>query len=264
MTKTPALRVLRATDEEGNPFRLGSREYDWHSHPHGQLFCVENGLVYVRTPGGHWLLPPGRAGWIPPGMPHRIEIRGALRGWVAKAPPQACASLPVDPRVLGISDLMRELIRRISSWPMDHTANPAEERLLAVLLDEIRLAPVEPLHLPLPQDARLSKVAKRILEHPGESVALAGLAAEAGLSERNARRLFLAETGMKFIHWRQQARLCHAMARLAEGAAVAAISDELGYASPSNFIALFRRAFGVTPARFAAQERPAAQPEGQD
>ena len=62
----PALIALRGGDDPDSPYRLGSREYDWHSHVRGQLFCVESGLVHVRTSHGSWLLPP-RAGWIPPG-----------------------------------------------------------------------------------------------------------------------------------------------------------------------------------------------------
>lgn len=63
----PALIALRGGDDPDSPYRLGSREYDWHSHVRGQLFCVESGLVHVRTSHGSWLLPPQRAGWIPPG-----------------------------------------------------------------------------------------------------------------------------------------------------------------------------------------------------
>lgn len=63
----PALIALRGGDDPDSPYRLGSREYDWHSHVRGQLFCVESGLVHVRTSHGSWLLLPQRAGWIPPG-----------------------------------------------------------------------------------------------------------------------------------------------------------------------------------------------------
>ncbi|UPJ39994.1 helix-turn-helix domain-containing protein [Bradyrhizobium sp. 40] len=39
-----------------------------------------------------------------------------------------------------------------------------------------------------------------------------------------------------------------ALERLAEGNAVTTVALDLGYSSVSGFIALFRRAFGVTPA----------------
>ena len=37
--------------------------------------------------------------------------------------------------------------------------------------------------------------------------------------------------------------------------AVATVADALGYASPSGFIAMFRRAFGASPGRYFAQRQ---------
>ncbi|MBW7568141.1 helix-turn-helix domain-containing protein [Chromobacterium subtsugae] len=42
------------------------------------------------------------------------------------------------------------------------------------------------------------------------------------------------------------------MEQLASGKTVAQVSDALGYASPSNFIAMFRRALGAPPAQYLA------------
>jgi len=65
-----------------------------------------------------------------------------------------------------------------------------------------------------------------------------------------------AETGVSFTRWRQQAILIHALERLANGEAVNPIADPLGYASPSNFIAMFKRAFGLSPARYFQTHLP--------
>ena len=51
----------------------------------------------------------------------------------------------------------------------------------------------------------------------------------------------------------QLSGLVHALEALARGASVAGVSDALGYATPSNFIAMFRRAFGESPARYFAK-----------
>lgn len=79
------------------------------------------------------------------------------------------------------------------------------------------------------------------------------LAAWADLSARTLSRLYLAETGCSFAQWLQQARLTHALERLAEGDAVAQVADALGYATPSNFIAMFRSCFGDSPAHYFTQ-----------
>ena len=57
---------------------------------------------------------------------------------------------------------------------------------------------------------------------------------------------------MSFIRYRQQVRLQAAIARLAKGQAVTAVAYEMGFGSPSNFIAMFRKATGLTPTRYFA------------
>jgi AraC-like DNA-binding protein len=55
---------------------------------------------------------------------------------------------------------------------------------------------------------------------------------------------------MNFNQWRQQLRLVHALRLLAAGAKVTAVALDVGYDSPSAFIAAFRRVLGETPARY--------------
>ncbi|MFP3561286.1 AraC family transcriptional regulator, partial [Paraburkholderia sp. SIMBA_049] len=84
-------------------------------------------------------------------------------------------------------------------------------RMSIVLLDEMRRAPHEPLHLPMPRDRRLLRIANAILGQPHDSRTLDAWAEWAGLSARTLSRLFVAETGTSFAQWRQQARLTHAL-----------------------------------------------------
>ena len=55
---------------------------------------------------------------------------------------------------------------------------------------------------------------------------------------------------MTFAKWRERLRLLHALRLLAAGEAVTNVALDLGYGSPSAFIAMFRRAFGTTPSRY--------------
>lgn len=244
--------ALLGGDGEHFAYQLGSRELDWHHHVRGQLFCVESGLVHVRSSHGSYLLPPHRAGWMPPGEPHRASLSGAASGWTVIVAPGAALHLPGKPCVIGISELMQALVRRASAWAAESELTPEQYRVIDVLLDEIRRAPQEPLHLPMPSDPRVSRIARRIYEHPDERRTLEQWAEWGALSARSLRRLIQAETGLSFGQWRQQAGLVHALEMLARGVAVAEVADALGYASPSNFIAMFRRAFGDSPARYFA------------
>lgn len=239
---------LRA--EEFERLKIGTREYDWHTHLRGQLFCIESGLVHARTKHGSWLLPPQRAGWIPPGELHQADILGVMSGWSILISPEACRGLPDKPCVIGVSDLMRALVRRAVTWSTQDALSPAQRRVMNVLLDEVRQAPHEPLHLPLPTDRRLLRIVSAIMQEPADNRTLEQWAEWAGLSPRTMSRLFRVEVGCSFAQWRQQALLTHALERLARGEQVASVADALGYASPSNFIAMFRRCFGESPGRY--------------
>lgn len=253
----PALIALRSENagEGDSQFLLGTREYDWHSHARGQVFCVESGLVHVRTRHGSWLLPPHRAGWIPPGQAHSVSISGAMSGWSVLLTAAACVDLPAQPCVVGINELMRALVVRAASWSALEDLGREQNTVVTVLLDELRQAPHEALHLPMPGNHRLCVVADAILARPGAGFNLPALASLACMSVRTLSRQFQAETGISIGRWRQQAQLLHALERLAAGEPVAAVADALGYATPSNFIVMFRRYFGQPPGKYFSQVR---------
>lgn len=253
----PALIAFWNEGEAASEYRQGTHDYDWHSHLRGQLICVESGVIRLRTNHGSWLLPPHRAGWVPPGEPHTVSLSGDLSGWGVFITQEASGCLPATPCVVGTSELMRALVRRASSWARADRLETQQERVMAVLLDELGQAPHEPLHLPLPTDRRLLRIAQALLEQPQDNRGLEEWALWGGLSARSLSRLFRAETALSFAQWRQQARLSQALERLAEGEAVSSVADALGYATTSAFVAMFRRCFGQPPARYFARRLPA-------
>ena len=257
-TDGPALIAVWGEDRPGsdlsNSLPLGTRETDWHSHARGQLFCIASGLVHVRTRHGSWLLPPNRAGWVPPGEPHSASISSVMSGWNVFITPEASRHLPDKPCVVGVSELTWPLVRRVATWKEQERLRPDQRRMMAVLLDEVRRAPHEPLHLPLPTERRLLRISRAILAQPDDRRTLAQWAEWAGMSPRTLSRLFMAEVHLSFAQWCQQARLVHALEKLARGESVATVADALGYATPSNFIAMFRRSFGASPGKYFADK----------
>src|SRR5262249_37299133 len=151
------------------------------------------------------------------------------------------AALPAACRVVQVTPLLRELVLRAIDFPARYARRGREARAADVLVDEIRAASVAPLHLALPGDARALRVARALLEQPGDARPLSAWAKPAGASTRTLARLFQRETGSSFRAWRQQLRLLRALERIAAGEAVTRVALELGYASPSAFIAMFRK-----------------------
>lgn len=134
--------------------------------------------------------------------------------------------------------------------PPDGQSGPRGKRLMGVILDELAELKSSPLHLPMPDDPRLKTIAELLIADPSETRGLESLSQLAGASSRNTARLFLKETGMTFGAWRRQLRLMSAISRLGSGDTVTSVAYELGYHSPSAFIAMFKRVLGQPPARY--------------
>lgn len=248
----PAVMAFRLQSEHGL-----RHEVDWHRHGRGQLISVEAGLLSVRTARGEWSLPTGSAGWMPPDELHTVAIHGAFRGWGLLIAPSAAAALPPHPCVIGVDDLTRHLAERLAGCSLEALLDPRQQRLGAVLLDELRDAPVQAYHLPMPQDRRLLRITAQLLAAPDDPRDLADWARWAGLSPRSLTRHFREETGLSFGQWRQQARLAESLRLLHAGHAVGEVALQLGYSSASAFVTVFSRHYGAPPGRYLQRVRQA-------
>jgi AraC-like DNA-binding protein len=231
---------------------------DWHHHDCGQLLYAAKGVMRVDTPGARWLVPPQRACWVPPDTPHRVFQQPGL-AFRTLYVDRSVEGLPEEGCVLSVSTLLREMILTFLEREGDYEPVSAQARLAASLLDELRLRPRMRLDLVLPQDKRLERIARALLEDPADPRSLADWAKAAGASQRTLERLFRTETGMSFREWRQRLRLQAALSRLTAGEPVTSVAYAVGYESPSAFIAMFGKAMGETPGQFVA--RQAAMPQ---
>lgn len=220
-----------------------------HQHARGQLFGSSRGLLTVGVDEAVWIVPASHAVWLPPHQRHSGTVHGPFQGWSAYVAEKDCDQLPTRPCTLRTSGLLKEAVLRASTWP-DEPLDAARTRVADVILDEVRSLPVEPLGLPLPADARLQRIARALIKDPSDDRGLEHWADWASVSSRTLSRRFVTETGFNFTAWRQRARLMHSLAQLAAGVSVNAIALDLGYASASAFITVFRQTFGETPAAY--------------
>lgn len=218
-----------------------------HQHARGQLFGSLRGLISVRVEDALWVVPAIHAVWLPPYHLHAAQSHGPFHGWSVYIEHAACLGLPARPCTLRTSGLLREAVLRAAEWPPG-PLDAGQSRLAGVILDEIRSLPVEPLGLPLPKDARLLRIARALIADPADERDLTAWARWAAVSPRTLSRRFVEETGFNFTAWRQRARLMRSLEMLAADVPVNAIALDLGYATASAFITLFRRTFGETPA----------------
>ncbi|BCP51493.1 transcriptional regulator [Kaistia sp. 32K] len=221
-----------------------------HAHPRGQLLYAIEGVMIVRSAIGSWVVPPSRALWLAAGLEHEVAMAGAVKIRTVFIDATRVADLPGETCVVEVSPLLRELIVAAVKIPVDYPEGGRDERLMRLLVDELQVSDVLPLHLPVPRDPRIQRICEALIEDPGENATADQWAHRLGVTAKTVHRLFARETGMRFAQWRQQARLLHALRRIAKGERIIDVAFDCGYASQSAFTAMFRKHFGVPPSAF--------------
>lgn len=220
---------------------IDAHRHDWH-----QLLYATAGSMTVRGPSATWIVPPGRAVWIPAHVEHAIRMWGkvAMRSMYFR--PDAGAQT-TDCKVISVTPLLRELILRSVNLAGLDSRELAEKQMAALVVHEVECAEDGPLRLPLPCDDRARQAAEVVLRDPFLKPGAAEIARQVGLSERTLERMFSADTGMSLGVWRQKARLLGSLRVLVETQSVTEAALESGYSSVSAYIAAFRLTFGYTP-----------------
>ncbi len=224
-----------------------------HSHSCSQLIHTLCGVVEVHTALGTWMVPPGRGIWLPAYVEHSLRFIGGVKARTLFVDPLARADLPAQCQVVQISPLLRELILVSLTIPAGYLAGGRDERIMELLLDELRLLPTLPLYLPEPKEPELLMLSQQICRDLSASWELEEVAARLNISSRTLSRRFQRETGLRFSDWVRQAKLLDALQQLAAGNSVIDVALALGYDSPSAFSAMFRRSLGVSPSEYFSQ-----------
>jgi AraC-like DNA-binding protein len=218
-----------------------------HSHDRGQLVALTQGLLIVETENERWLFPSQRCAWTPPNCKHAARSVGGAAGLMVDLSPEICRGLPKTPCMFNSSELLFAVVHRMVDWDLRAPLKTAQKRLIATLRDEIRQPDSQPLHLTIPREERLARVADALMDDVGDDRTLDAWAHVAGMSRRTFMRAFSAEAGMSFGRWRQQARLFAALEMLAQRKSVTEVALAVGYDSVSAFIEMFRTMLGTTP-----------------
>jgi len=222
----------------------------WHSHPRGQLLHAIEGVMIVRSVEGSWVVPPNRALWLAAGLEHDVKMSGEVKIRTVFIDATAIRHMPAESCVIEVSPLLRELIVAAVQVPLDYGEGGRDDRLMQLLLDEVRVSDVLPLHLPMPEDERIERICKAITAYPADTSTAEQWAERLNVTAKTVHRLFARETGMSFARWREQARLLSALRKLANGERIIDVAFDCGYASQSAFTAMFRRHFGKPPSEF--------------
>lgn len=254
MTLPPLnLQVPPFTDRLPAPlvFRTASvpadAAYPKHRHPWGEFVFSLSGVMEVQVGKRHYLAPSQYGLWLPPNVEHQGLNRYATCHSSLYVDASAAELLPKNTCALIVTPLMRALLMHLHQYPPMLPYSEPESRLLQVLLDQLVSAECAGSYLPTSTDPLLGKVLQTLEHNPGDTRSIAELAKAHHTTERTLMRHSQRDLGMPLAEWRQRLRIVKSMPRLEAGEKVESIALDLGYASASAFIAMFRRLMGTTP-----------------
>ena len=199
-----------------------------HLHDEMQIVHARSGVMRVVSGSLVWIIPPGRALWVPSGVMHEIYCLTAVKTRTV----YLSGTWPKTPRcceVWQVSPLMREIIIRFADQPDTALSEP----MATILAGEIDRLDVMRINLIKTISPQLVQMQDALLANPADPRTLADWAQVVGLSPRTMMRRLNQETGTTFREWRRQIRMLKAVERLAVGLSVTEVAFEVGYETTS-------------------------------
>jgi AraC-like DNA-binding protein len=245
----PFLAIRSLATNYASGYRIEPHQHPWH-----QFLYAASGAMTVSTQNSSWMIPTGRAVFIPAGCTHAIRMWGEVEMRTLYLSPGLTGFENPNCRVVEVTPLLRELVlRTVERMGLD-SRSAHDSRVIGLVEDEVKTAMERtedsPLVLALPADAQALTLARSVLDEPSVNDSVDRLAKKHGLARRTLERRFRDETGMSFGMWRQKARLLDSIRLLAQGKSVTDAALDCGYSSVSAFIAAFKSTFGYTPGHF--------------
>src|SRR5579863_7661729 len=154
----PFLAVRSLATNYANGYRIESHQHPWH-----QFLYAISGAMTVSTRQSSWMIPTGRAVFIPTGCAHAIRMWGTVEMRTLYLSPDLTRFENSECSVVEVAPLLRELIlRSVRRMGLDSRI-PHDSRLIGLLEDEVKAAMAEvsdsPLALPMPGNERALAIA---------------------------------------------------------------------------------------------------------
>ncbi|HIE0668576.1 TPA: AraC family transcriptional regulator [Acinetobacter nosocomialis] len=223
--------------------------YPQHAHAWGEFIYAFSGVLEVNIDQINYLTPPPYGIWLPPYIKHSGINRNQVTHATLYVHESLCQKLPQKAGILLTSPLVPALLDHLRQNPQDET-RVEYIRLLQVLLDQLIQAELVGSYLPTTNHPALAKILNDLHQCPADNSTLQELAERNNMTERTLARYSQKELGMSLHEWRQRLKVMKAMTMLNQGKTIESIAFDLGYASASAFIYMFKRWMGFTPDQF--------------
>lgn len=233
----------------GNEYASGT-VHPAHRHRRSQLLYAEYGTMLVEAENDRWMVPPHEGVWIPAGLLHGFQMLSDVGTRSVYFDPSVSHQFAKRCQVVGISPLLRQLLIEAADLPSNYESGSREAKIMALIMEEVRLAPMRPLCVPMPRHPVLAECCRKYLKEPSLQESIDGWSNDLGTSRRTFTRLFRQETGLSFGEWRRRACLHAAISRLFMGDTVTNIALDLGYSSSAAFTTMFTQLVGTSPVEY--------------
>jgi AraC-like DNA-binding protein len=224
-----------------------------HMHDWDQLALISHSAAIIETDSLYLVHPLLKALWLPAGVEHSIYSPRPFHLHALYFEPGTIRT-DSEPQILGVDNLVRELILFLCTVPRASQRKPRHGHALALLGELLPEAKPESFTLPRPRSERARKLADYIAGHAQDARSLEVVVAEiGGASLRTFERLFLDETKLSLAAWRRQSRLLTSLSLLAEGKSIAEAAHAVGYDSVGAFSTAFKQCFGISPSEYLSE-----------
>lgn len=225
-------------------------EYARHRHRWGQLSWISLGVIELDLGHRQLVTPADCLAWVPAEIPHAVHVDRAMAHTSVYVGAELAARLPAEPCLIPQPPVVHALLEDFRQRRVHAITDDWDRRQAELMVEHLVRAGYRANYLPNSQHRLLQPILQAIRHDPADATPLAQWAQRVHSTERTLARHFLKELGMNFVQWRSRVRLLHSLTRLKEGSPVQDIADELGYATPSAFIAMFKRELGMSPERY--------------
>lgn len=223
--------------------------YPQHGHAWGEFIYAFNGIMELQIGQTDYIIPASYGIWLPPHLEHSGLNRTHVSHGTFYIHEDYCQKMPQQAGILITNPLVSALLNHMKNFPLE--ANSAEQqRLLLVLLDQLQQAPIMNSYLPHSEHPHLKEILYFLHQHPSNQSTLDSLAKQFNMTERTLARHAEKELGMSLNEWRQRLKVIKAMSMLQQDKTVESIALDLGYATASAFINMFKRWMQFTPDQF--------------
>lgn len=228
-------------------------------HPWGEFIYSFSGITEVKVERNNLFAPPHMGLWLVAGTEHICFNRHETAHCSLYIRSDLCAVMPDTTCALLVSPLVRAILEHLRFSLFSKNRPSGQERLLRVLVDQLSTCKTTRTFLPHTADPELDAILQALRDDPADNRTLHELALAFHISERTLIRRCQRELGMSLTQWRQHLRLVNALPLLTDGASVESVALDLGYATSSAFIAMFRRLMGSSPKKFISENQQLLQ-----